>query len=664
MMQRVGRRLIASRLSIRFCQCRELSFLQYQVSKTEPQKSRSFLLSPSRSVLQSLDFGTKLRTQISNFASQPESEATKGSDHMGALIEALSGKEWCKETVDHLESLDLSWTNPMALWVLRRLDEDPTLALSFFNWVSTKIAGGLDSEAYSMMLEMLVLKGHMEEFWDLAERLKAAGLRMYKGTRRKIRKKFSDENMVDSSRRLDDFFGLNVEKDLMIFDEEELEASDEIVRLVGRKEEWDEEIEDKLSSVSPNISNGLVVNILKMLKRDPAKALMFFRGLGERLNYKHDAVTYNAVISVLGRRGSIDYFWAIVEEMRNSRCEMEITTYQNLSQRFQRRNMLKEAVDLYEFMVASPYTPPGQDGIFLLRRIVICDVPDWDLFARVIKIMNSSGQSVSKTAFVGILKSLTSAGKLDETKQVMKSMEEGGFVLESSLCGRAVSALCDAGMLEEAWNLFDELVKLGCMPDLATMRSPIQKYCLSGKLDEALNILQNMMQRDGLMYPDALDILVNAFCREGRAVDVLPYVSEAVNKEKLRPAHDTFKVLIQSLACQGNFMEASKVLPLMKSQGFPPFLDPLVDFISKSGTADDALGMLKAMTVKNYPANSVFLRMFKAFNDAGRHQIAQDLLYKCPSSILYDICVQVNLWTMVVLINSACGRHPSGNTIR
>lgn len=50
---------------------------------------------------------------------------------------------------------------------------------------------------------------------------------------------------------------------------------------------------------------------------------------------------------------------------------------------------------------------------------------------------------------------------------------------------------------------------------------PIREYYLSGKLEEALTIFQNLTRQDGLLYLDALDVLVNAICWEGRVVEFL-----------------------------------------------------------------------------------------------------------------------------------------------
>ncbi|KAK7847951.1 pentatricopeptide repeat-containing protein, partial [Quercus suber] len=71
----------------------------------------------------------------------------------------------------------------------------------------------------------------------------------------------------------------------------------------------------------------------------------------------------------------------------------------------------------------------------------------------------------------------------------------------------------------------------------------------------------------------------------------------------------------------------------MKNQGFPPFMDPFIEYVSKSRTGDVAINFLKEMPSKKFPVTSVFLHTFEAFFKAGRHIEAQNFLSKCPAYI-------------------------------
>ena len=106
--------------------------------------------------------------------------------------------------------------------------------------------------------------------------------------------------------------------------------------------------------------------------------------------------------------------------------------------------------------------------------------------------------------------------------------------------------------------------------------------------------------------------------------------TDMVILKELKPSHTTYKVLIGKLLVQGGFIESLKLLGLMKHSGFPPFLDPFIDYVSKTGTADEAMMFLNTMTVKRFPSTVVFPRVFEAYLKGGRIKEAQNLLYKCP----------------------------------
>ncbi|KAK3018712.1 hypothetical protein RJ639_005053 [Escallonia herrerae] len=131
----------------------------------------------------------------------------------------------------------------------------------------------------------------------------------------------------------------------------------------------------------------------------------------------------------------------------------------------------------------------------------------------------------------------------------------------------------------------------------------------------------------------AFEMLVTAYCRKNRVVDVFKLLLDMVNERKLILWHSTYKLLISKLLVHGGLKEALNLVVLMKNIGYPPFLDPFLKYISKTGTADDACMFLKAVSVRNFPSTSVYLCVFEAYFKIGRHNEAHDFLSKCPGYI-------------------------------
>ncbi|KAJ6396275.1 hypothetical protein OIU77_021326 [Salix suchowensis] len=128
----------------------------------------------------------------------------------------------------------------------------------------------------------------------------------------------------------------------------------------------------------------------------------------------------------------------------------------------------------------------------------------------------------------------------------------------------------------------------------------------------------------------AFELLINAYCCKNRAMDACNLLHDYVCQNHLCPWQTTYKVLINKLLVQGAFKDALNLLGLMQSHGIPPHIDPFFEFVSKSGTGDDAIAFMNAMTTKKFPSISVALRLFKALFKAQRHDEAQDFLSKCP----------------------------------
>ena len=85
-------------------------------------------------------------------------------------------------------------------------------------------------------------------------------------------------------------------------------------------------------------------------------------------------------------------------------------------------------MDLYEFAMTGANKPSGDFCVFLLRKVAIGKQLDLSLFFRVVRIFTESGNFLTNSMLVAVLKSLTSVGRLGECNKVLKPMKEGGFM--------------------------------------------------------------------------------------------------------------------------------------------------------------------------------------------------------------------------------------------
>ncbi|XP_023550224.1 pentatricopeptide repeat-containing protein At3g02490, mitochondrial-like [Cucurbita pepo subsp. pepo] len=550
----------------------------------------------------------------------------KESDH-AVVFDIFSKSRDVDEIRKDLESNGIVISHDLVLEVLGKLESNPDSAIRFFNWVSGDYGEKLSSKSYNLMLGILGVNDHVKEFWDLNCDMKKKGYGISKTVRDKVLEKFEKDGLESEAEKLRDVFASGST-------DKSPEKIGSIVCKLVRNNVWGDDVEQQLRDMNVSFSSDMVKMILENLCTDPAKAFIFFRWIGESGMFKHDEQTYNAMARVLGREDSIDRFWKVVDEMRSHGYEMEVETFAKVLGRFCKRRMIEEAVNLYVFAMAGGNKPSVDCLTFLLKKIAVSKHLDLDLFSRTLKVFTETGNVLTDSMVSAVLKSLSTVGRIGEYTEVLNVMKEYGYEFSGSLKRKVAYRLGRTGKSDEANDFMNGLEASGCNPDNKTWASLIEGLCAAGDLAMASDCIHKMVEKGDVSSAGyALDLIVNAYCQRRRETDASHLLSDLVDGKQLKPWHSTYKALINKLLQRGEFKEALKLLGMMRNHEFPPFIEPFISYVSKSGTADDAIGFLKAMTSKRFPSTSVFLHLFEAFFQAGRHGDAQDFLSKCPSDI-------------------------------
>ncbi|CAA6670720.1 unnamed protein product [Spirodela intermedia] len=410
--------------------------------------------------------------------------------------------------------------------------------------------------------------------------------------------------------------------------------SSRVCKILREGDELGNEVWKELKALDANLSPDLVAVVLDKLSSHPAKALLFFRWVVDNSSFRAERRTYNAMARVLGREDCLEDFWAVLKEMRDCGHELDYETYSKVSKQFLTRRMTKEAVDLYEFAMAGEEKPSPGDFMYLLRKVVVSRELELALVSRTVRVFKEAGYPVKDSIFSGVLKSLASAGRLGDCGNLVKAMEEGGFSASSTANDWVAIGLCTARRPDEATKFVLEMERSGCKFSPKTWAFLIQSYSLGGSTEKALSCFQQIVERNGCERAGcAFEALVTAYLRKNKAVDAYRALAAMADKNQLQPWQTTYKLLIERLLSEGKLKEASSLLGLMKTHGYPPFTDPFFGYISRFGSGEDAMVFLKAMTVKNFPSISVFIRTLEAVLKAGRKEVADDLLSKTPGYV-------------------------------
>ncbi|KAL4185802.1 hypothetical protein AMTRI_Chr10g7720 [Amborella trichopoda] len=597
-MQKAGKLIISERYSRLLVQ--KLSS-HFQVSDIKPEKPGYLFGSLVHDAHKNSFFSafySNARNLRHGFSSQAvlasvDPPQTRDQDVLNTqLTEIVLRSKWSKETETELKTLNFSLNEGHVMHVLKNLKGNPRSAIEFFNWALEAMDGKLSSETYNSIIVILGKKGSTTEFWGLIKTMRKEGQNIQEEAYKVILKNFDEAKLAKDAEKLKKLFLSEPESSSC-----DAKICTQILRIVNECD-WSEEASKKLGSLDISLSDEMVVRILERLSASPIKALNFFRWVSQELSFKHGENTYNAVIVLLGREDYINKFWDLVKEMKQEGYGIQMGTYAKLSRRFSKRKMINEAVDLYVYTMKSPNKPSDHDFSMLLRTLALNIEQGLNLFPRAIKAFEDSGHSVSKSSVDGVLKALASIGKLSEADKILKAISASGLQAHVNFQNLVISVLCRAGDLEKASKIFLWVAEK------------------QGKADAA-----------------TLELLVNKYCDLKRAGDAFTFIKKVVENTGIKPWHTTYKTLVEKLIGQNRIGDALKLLGLMKCHGFPPFTDPFFEYIPKSGTVDDAVGLFEAITVKNLPSTSVIIRMFEAFLKAGRFNVAHDLLSRSPGHI-------------------------------
>ncbi|XP_061364858.1 pentatricopeptide repeat-containing protein At3g48250, chloroplastic-like [Gastrolobium bilobum] len=548
------------------------------------------------------------------------------SSKPNSIAELVLIRDWSDRIVRELGKRCQSLTHESVIYVLWRLDENPEKASFFFNWVSEKEWFRASSSVYSLILRVLANKETVRQFWITLWMMKDKGFYLDRETYLAILAGFRREKMKK------DYVALTHSYNRMIQENAMESVVTKVVGIISGSE-WGNEVTNELAKLKIQLSDNFVIRVLKELRNCPLKAYKFFHWVGEQSGYEHNTVTYNAITRVLARTDSIEEFWRIIEEMKCVDHELDIDTYIKISRKLQRDKMMEDAVKLYELMMDGSYQPSVQDCSDLLQSISANDMSNLDLVFRVAKKYESIEHTLPKAIYDGIHRALTGAGKFDEAENIVKTMRNAGYVPDNITYSQVVFGLCKMRRLEEACKVLEGMESCGCIPDIKTWTILIQGHCAANEIDKALLCFGKMIEKGYSADAAVFGALVDGFLNQKRIDDAYKLLVEIVTMRSTSPWHGTYKKLIENLLGIGKFEEALNLLCLMRKHKYPPFTEPVVQYISKYGTVEDAVKFLKAWSKGSPRSHSAYLHVFESFFREGRLSEAKDLWCKCRRHI-------------------------------
>ncbi|KAK6923849.1 Pentatricopeptide repeat [Dillenia turbinata] len=407
-----------------------------------------------------------------------------------------------------------------------------------------------------------------------------------------------------------------------------------------------------LKTLIPSLTPNHVSSLLN-LNLDPHAALSFFNWISQRPGFKHNAVSYSAMLNALVNARllgpakqirvlmikaceSIDEMNFILGVIRKmSSCDgfkfkLTLRCYNILLMSLSRFLMIDEmnAVyleildekippNIYTFnTMVNAYCKVGnvveaqlyvskimQAGLdpdtFTYTSLILghCRSNNVDTAYGVFRVMPTKGCCRNEVSYTNLIHGLCEDGRVDEALRLFKQMPEDNCLPTVRTYTVLVNALCHCGRKSEAFDLFKEMPDKGCEPNVHTYTVLIDSTCKDGELDKARSLFALMSEKGLVPSAVAYNALLDGYCKDG-SIDAMLEILDMMEKNGCCPNVRTYNEVILGFCKKKKIHNAMALLNKMLGKNLTPTLityNTLIHGQCNEGDLDTAFRLLDLM---------------------------------------------------------------------
>ncbi|KAJ3672817.1 hypothetical protein LUZ60_006191 [Juncus effusus] len=262
-----------------------------------------------------------------------------------------------------------------------------------------------------------------------------------------------------------------------------------------------------------------------------------------------------------------------------------------------KKGNVKEAADLFEHM-SDRFTPDLRCFTSLLYGW--CKLGKLDEAKFVLVQMRKSGFEPDLVVYNTLLGGFCSAGKMEDGILLLKDMRKKGLEPNVISYTTLIQGFCTKGRMESALNVFVEMSKSKIEADSITYSTLINGFCKLGQIKRGYDLLDEIMQKGFRVDPLAYFSLFIAHEKKDELEECLELLYK-MNKSNCKADTSIYNVVIR-LSCKlGELNQANILFNEMEINGVIPTLDTYVIIINGlAGQGDPirASGYFKLMVEK------------------------------------------------------------------
>ncbi|KAM7279835.1 hypothetical protein ACFE04_006969 [Oxalis oulophora] len=311
-------------------------------------------------------------------------------------------------------------------------------------------------------------------------------------------------------------------------------------------------------------------------QKNPLTALQIFNQAKDKYpQYRHNGPVFATMIDILANSGRVNEMREVINQMKEEFCPCKDSVFVTAIKTYASSGLLREAVSLFRNLTKFNCVNWNESFNTLLdimvresklkaaQRLFLESSHGWEVNSRL-KSLNL------------LMDALCKRGQSLLALQVFQEMDFQGCHPDRHSYEILMKGLCEEKRLHEAthvlYSMFWRISQKGSGEDIVVYRILLNALCDNGQVEEAIEILGKIL-RKGLKAPRRrlrnLDLTQDNDGKDIESTKLL--INEALIKGVI-PSSDSFNVMAFDLYNEGKFVEAEKVLNVMREKGFWPSL--------------------------------------------------------------------------------------------
>ncbi|ERN14931.1 hypothetical protein AMTRI_Chr02g213570 [Amborella trichopoda] len=215
---------------------------------------------------------------------------------------------------------------------------------------------------------------------------------------------------------------------------------------------------------------------------------VLFQELSTALSIVPDVLSYNILMFSLGKIGSLDSAFSMLEEMRQKGVDPSIVTFNTLLNAFYGEGKCEDAEKIWEIMEKRGCKPETTTYNAKIRWLVAegRTMEANDLLGE----LGSKGLKPDAFSFNCVMKGFYNHGDLEEVKRIYREMRDNGCLPNRTTYEMLIRLLCKAKDLKMAAELCEEGLRAGCSIGAGIVQEVVDELIEDSKVERAKNIVE------------------------------------------------------------------------------------------------------------------------------------------------------------------------------